>query len=181
MMDKQKESGTGNVGKKSAAVTMDRFDELYREYGPMVLRRCRFLLKDEEKAVDAMQDVFVRIIEYRTKLSSVCSSLFYTTATHVCLNKIRSDHVRRGPAFDDIAETISDNAASLQEDIIDSRLLLETIFDGTKDSTREMAELHYIEGYTFEETAQKMHMSVSGVRKRLLLLREKALTYSRSE
>ena len=41
-------------------VSMDDFDSLYRTFGPMVLRRCRFLLKDEEKALDAMQDVFVR-------------------------------------------------------------------------------------------------------------------------
>ena len=158
-------------------VTLESFDDLYREYGPMVLRRCRFLLKDEEKAVDAMQDVFVRIIEYRTKLSSVCSSLFYTTASHVCLNKIRGDNIRRGPAFDDLAEVIGDNASEMMEDVVDSKLLLETIFDGTKDKTREMAELHYVDGYTLEETAQKMHMSVSGVRKRLAVLKEKASSF----
>ena len=160
---------------KKDEVSLDSFDSLYRTYGPMVLRRCRFLLKDEEKAVDAMQDVFVRIIEYRTKLTAVCSSLFYTTATHVCLNKLRSDTIRSGPAFDDIAETISDVASSQHEEITDTKLLLETIFEGTKESTRKMAELHYIDGYTFEETAQKMHMSVSGVRKRLASLQKKAL------
>src|SRR5574344_397099 len=158
----------------NAVVTIESFDSLYREYGPMVLRRCRFLLKDEEKAVDAMQDVFVRIIEYRTKLTSVCSSLFYTTATHVCLNKLRSDNIRNGPAFDDIAETISDTVSSQHEEITDAKVLLETIFEGTKESTREMAELHYIDGYTFEETAEKMHMSVSGVRKRLTTLQKRA-------
>ena len=31
-------------------LSMNDFDELYRQFGPMVLRRCRFLLKDEEKA-----------------------------------------------------------------------------------------------------------------------------------
>lgn|SRR5574344_227159 len=163
----------------NAVVTIESFDSLYREYGPMVLRRCRFLLKDEEKAVDAMQDVFVRIIEYRVKLSSVCSSLFYTTASHVCLNKIRSDNIRRGPAFDDVAELIKDNAAEMQEDIVDTKMLLDTIFEGTKDKTREMAELHYVDGYTLEETAQKMHMSVSGVRKRLDLLKKKAVEASK--
>ena len=38
-----------------------------------------------------------------------------------------------------------------------------------------MAILHYLDGYTLEETAKKMNMSVSGVRKRLRILREKAL------
>jgi RNA polymerase sigma-70 factor (ECF subfamily) len=37
----------------------------YRRYAPMVLRRCRRLLRDEEEAVDAMQDVFVRMMQRR--------------------------------------------------------------------------------------------------------------------
>ena len=32
-------------------------EEYYTRYGPMVLRRCRQLLRDEDRALDAMQDV----------------------------------------------------------------------------------------------------------------------------
>ncbi len=71
-------------------ITMDDFEELYEKFGPMVLRRCRHLLKDEDRALDAMQDVFVRVMERRERVTSVCSSFFYTVATTVCLNKIRS-------------------------------------------------------------------------------------------
>lgn len=70
----------------SDAVSLDDFDFLYRTFGPMVLRRCRFLLKDEEKALDALQDVFVRILDRKQKLETVCSSLFYVMATHICRN-----------------------------------------------------------------------------------------------
>jgi RNA polymerase sigma-70 factor, ECF subfamily len=155
-------------------ISLDDFDSLYREFGPMVLRRCRFLLQDEEKAVDVMQDTFVRIIEHRTKLTDVCSSLFYTTATRLCLNKIRSDKIRKGPAFDDVAMCIKDNISSMQEDVTDTKVLLETIFADSKESTREMAILHYVDGLTLEETAKEMNMSVSGVRKRLASLRKLA-------
>ena len=34
-------------------------EQLYERYGPMVLRRCRALLKNEARAVDALHDVFV--------------------------------------------------------------------------------------------------------------------------
>jgi RNA polymerase sigma-70 factor (ECF subfamily) len=33
-------------------------EQFYRRYGPMVLRRCERLLRDPEKAADAMHDVF---------------------------------------------------------------------------------------------------------------------------
>src|SRR6185295_191416 len=55
---------------------------LSRQYGPMVLRRCRQLLRDEDDALDATQDVFVRVIESRRALDArYPSSLLYRIAT----------------------------------------------------------------------------------------------------
>lgn len=49
-------------------------EEWYKKYGPMVLRRCRFLLKNEEKALDAMQDVFVNLITNSDKINDAYPS-----------------------------------------------------------------------------------------------------------
>lgn len=155
-------------------VSISNFDELYRKFGPMVLRRCRFLLKDEEKALDAMQDVFVRIIERSESISSMCSSFFYTVATRVCLNKMRSDKVRWAPQIDEVLDSIADTCNAGHEELTDASMLLDSIFADTKEDTRNMAVLHYIDGLTYEEVAEQMHMSVSGVRKRLTVLKTKA-------
>jgi RNA polymerase sigma-70 factor (ECF subfamily) len=65
-------------------------EEYYKKYCPMVLRRCRWLLKDEDKALDAMQDVFVLLLRNRDRLKgNYPSSLLYRIATNVCLNIIR--------------------------------------------------------------------------------------------
>jgi RNA polymerase sigma-70 factor (ECF subfamily) len=45
----------------------------------MVLRRCRLLLRDEARAVDALQDVFVLVLRHQATLdehsgSSLCSN-----------------------------------------------------------------------------------------------------------
>ena len=156
-------------------VGMEDFSVLYEKYGPMVLRRCRYILKDEERALDAMQDVFIRILEKGTEITSVCSSLFYTVATRVCLNKIRSEKLRSGPQIDNLLTEIADNATANHEEVTNASMLLDQIFATSKPDTREMAILHYLDGYTLEETAKKMNMSVSGVRKRLRILKEKAL------
>src|SRR5262245_7378722 len=59
-------------------------------YGPMVLRRCRQLLGNEDEALDACQDVFVRVLEHQSTLDArYPSSLLYRIATNVCLNRIR--------------------------------------------------------------------------------------------
>ena len=73
---------------------------LYEKYGPMVLRRCRYLLGNEEKALDAMQDTFVRVIHHKKRLNmDAPSSLLYRIATNVCLNMLRSE--RRHPHTND--------------------------------------------------------------------------------
>ena len=155
-------------------LSMDDFDNLYRQYGPMVLRRCRFILKNEEKALDAMQDVFVRLIERKEKINNVCSSLLYTMATNICLNKIRSDKLRNGPEFDVIAEIVEDSKSAEGTEKIETSILLDCIFSDRDNKDRQIAILHYVDGYTLEETSQKMKMSVSGIRKRLDKLKDYA-------
>ncbi len=160
--------------------TKEDFEELYRKYAPMVFRRCKFLLKDESKAKDAMQDVFVRILENETKLSNVCASLFFTTATRICLNQIRSDKYRNSLQIESLAEFLEDDFSRKQEELINVSQLLDLIFSNRDSKDREIAILYYVDDFTLEETAQKMKMSVSGIRKRLKLLKKFATKYNQA-
>ena len=148
------------------------FSELYQKFGPMVLRRCRAILKDEDKALDAMQEVFLRIFETKCKIKELCSSLFYVTATRVCLNKIRSDKLRSGVDFDLVSETIADDFSEVERSKIEAGMILENIFSGRDKKDSLIATLHFIDGLTLEETAEQVGMSVSGVRKRISELKK---------
>jgi RNA polymerase sigma-70 factor, ECF subfamily len=151
-------------------------EALYRKYGPMVLRRCRSLLKDEEKARDAMQETFVRVLRGRDRLTGDApSSLLYCIATNVCLNVMRSEKARPESAGDEMLESIagSDDVEALGE----ARVLAEGIFEKEEPSTRAMAVLHYVDGLTLEETASRVGLSVSGLRKRLEGLKRRSKSY----
>jgi RNA polymerase sigma-70 factor (ECF subfamily) len=149
-------------------------DGLYRKYGPMVLRRCRALLKDEEAAEDAMQETFVRLLRHQETLNAdYPSSLLYRVATNVCLNVMRSG--RRKPAM---------NASPMLEEMpgrenVEGRaldaILVDQVFSGVKESTRLAARIHYLECATLKETAERVGMSISGVRKRLDSLKRQSL------
>ena len=151
---------------------------LSRQYGPMVLRRCRQLLRDENDALDATQDVFVRVIERRRALDArYPSSLLYRIATNVCLNRIR-DRGRR-PAISgttDDARVYEIACAEAAGGGSDARLLLDWLFNRHPESSRTMAVLHYVDGLTLEQVADEVGLSVSGVRKRLKRLRETVIT-----
>ncbi len=154
----------------------------YEKYGPMVLRRCRFLLKDEERALDAMQEVFVKLLENQHRLEGTYpSSLLYRIATNVSLNMIRSNSRRKTNNNPDLIETIagSDDIAERTAD----KDALERIFQAEessrrlsldKPSTREIAVMYYLDSMTYEEVARETGLSVSGVRKRLRSLKQKA-------
>lgn len=154
----------------SNAAPLD-IEHLTNRYGPMVLRRCRRLLCNEDEAMDACQDVFVRLIEHSAALDArYPSSLLYRMATNVCLNRIR-DRRRRPVTHDDdllsrIASAESPGAAS------EARTLLDRLFGRHPESSRTIAVLHHLDGLTLEQVAAEVGLSVSGVRRRLRRLRE---------
>jgi len=148
-------------------------EDYYRRYGPMVLRRCRRLLNDEDRALDAMQEVFVNLIRNRVKLTgSYPSSLLYRMATNVCLNMIRDEKRKQVTHDSDALDAIAryDDA----EDRIGVADLLDRIFERDPASSREIAVLHYVDGMTLAEVAREVGLSVSGVRKRLKKLQASA-------
>jgi len=137
----------------------------------MVLRRCRQLLRAEDEALDACQDVFVRLVERHRRLDArYPSSLLYTMATNVCLNRLR-DRARR-PETQDEERLLAIARAELPGGDSDARLLLDWLFTRHPASSRTMAVLHYVDGLTLEQVAAEIGLSVSGVRKRLRKLRQ---------
>jgi RNA polymerase sigma-70 factor (ECF subfamily) len=145
-------------------------EALAERYGPMVLRRCRQLLRDEDEAMDASQDVFVRLLEHRERLRArYPSSLLYRIATNVCLNRIR-DNGRRATTTDDeflVRIASAETAGALTE----ARLTLDRLFGRHPVSSGTIALLHHLDGLTLEQVAEVVGLSVSGVRKRLRALR----------
>ncbi|QDG49473.1 sigma-70 family RNA polymerase sigma factor [Persicimonas caeni] len=145
--------------------------DYYERYGPMVLRRCRALLRNEDDALDAMQETFVKVLENEERLSDDApSSLLYRMATNVCLNRIRAASRRPEVAANELVYEIAQlgDAGGRTE----ARNFLHRIFRREKASTRQIAALYWLEDRTYQEVADEVGMSVSGVRKRLRQLRQ---------
>lgn len=146
-------------------------EDLYRRYGPMVIRRCRQILKDEDEALEVSQDVFVQLLRRRGTLTvRQPSTLLYRMATNLSLNRIR-DRKRKPATHDD---ELLHQIASFEEPMarLEARSVLERLFGLHQESSRVIAVLHFVDGLTLSEVAKKVGMSVSGVRKRLDALRK---------
>jgi RNA polymerase sigma-70 factor (ECF subfamily) len=148
-------------------------EETYARFGPMVLRRCRWLLRDDAKAEDALHDVFVALLRHGGRLEpTATSALLLRVATNVCLNRLRGERRRPETADEDLLLRIA--AAGAPEARTAARDLIAKLFradDALAASTGTIAVMHLLDGLTLEETAREAGLSVSGVRKRLRSLR----------
>jgi RNA polymerase sigma-70 factor (ECF subfamily) len=146
----------------------------------MVVRRCQRLLRDREKAVDAMHDVFVEVLRREGSQAAYAevehpSALLFRTATNVCLNRLRSERRRPGDGAQKGEDDLLLRIAALDEPggQSDARSVLDKLFSREQPSTRVIAVLHFVDGMTYEEVAAEVGLSVSGVRKRLRVLQER--------
>lgn len=119
--------------------------------------------------MEATQDVFVKVLRQRSLDLQHPGAYLHRTATHVCLNKLRSR--RRKP--EDLEESMVERIATAPE--AEDRVLagrwLDRLFAKEPASTRTIAVLHLVDGMTLEEVAGEVGLSVSGVRKRLRTLK----------
>jgi RNA polymerase sigma-70 factor (ECF subfamily) len=145
-------------------------EALYRSYAPMVLRRCRRLIGNPDKAVDAMHDVFASLLRAKSRLhDSRPASLLLRIATNVCLDLIRAER-RHAEDLDEerllaIAAAEEPGGRSL------ARLTVRKLFGGEPESTRVMAVMHLVDGLSLEEVGREVGLTAAGVRKRLRGLR----------
>jgi RNA polymerase sigma-70 factor (ECF subfamily) len=150
-------------------------ESFYERYGPMVLRRCRALLRNDAKAQDGLQDVFVALLRHQDRLADeVPSALLLRIATNVCLNRLRTERRRPEDADDERLLQIAATGGGDHEGMAVARDLLAKLFradDPLAASTQTIAVMHLVDGMTLEEVAREAGMSVSGVRKRLRTVR----------
>lgn len=142
----------------------------------MVLRRCRRLLRDEEAALDALQDVFARLLEKGHPSPEYPSSFLYTMATRICIDRIRSARARPVKEEEGILEAIAD-AGDLEARMFAGRIL-DRLFQREQEDTRVIAVLYHVDGLTHEEVAEQTGLSASTVRKRLERLRSRSAPWA---
>ena len=151
-------------------------EECYRKYAPMVFRRCSSLLKNEDEALDAAQDVFVNLLRHQKKLhGQFLSSLLYTIATNVCLNRLRQR--KRQFIYDPQASLPRVNEVAdfdPQFERVENSILMDNILQSESESTRTICFMYHADGMTLREIGETMGLSISGVRKRLLAFNARA-------
>jgi RNA polymerase sigma-70 factor (ECF subfamily) len=139
-------------------------EELYRRHAAAVFARCRYLLREEEAARDAAQDVFVRALQSGEELrlaSSPTAFLLRMTTNH-CLNLLRAS---RAPWKEEVARMARERTERHVEP--DARELVRALLGSAGTEEQEVAVLYFVDELTQAEIAEATDRSLPTVRKRL--------------
>jgi RNA polymerase sigma-70 factor (ECF subfamily) len=151
---------------------MDRgeIEELYSKYGPAVLRRARTLLRNEEAARDAVQEVFVKALSNRRRFRSEASPttwLYRLTINH-CLNFIRDRRTRSR-----LLETYGARSAETPARTEGELAVLE-LLERVPENLRAVAVCYFVEQMNQAEIAELVGTSRRTVGNRIEAFRELA-------
>ena len=146
----------------------------YEKYGPMVIRRCRKILGNGEDALDAVHDVFLNLVRAESRLDDRCpSNLLYTMATNICLNRLRA---KKHEILKDFSVEEEYRFSSIDEGYgqVEAKMLLEAILEDESGIDRVIYYMYHADGMTLKEIGKIAGLSISGVRKRLEALKQRA-------
>lgn len=144
---------------KGPAIDRAELEALYRQYGPLVKRRARSLLGDDLDAQDALQEVFVRVInamgEFRRQ--SQPSTWLYRITTNLCLNRLRDGRRRRDHLTrlgEDVARAPLSSGLSPE-----SRATLQRVLGALPEELGEIATYYYVDEMDQAEIAHILGVS----------------------
>ncbi len=142
--------------------------ELYEKYAPRVYDRCRYLLRDEEEARDAMHDVFIKVHKSLKEFRGDASPLTWMTriATNHCLNLIRAKKAAWHERFRNEVKT-QEKTHSGGMRLAEDQQLLRLCLARCDQKTAEAAVYYFVDGMTQAEVTELVGMSAPTLRKRL--------------
>lgn len=142
----------------------ESIEMLYERYGPLVHRRARALLGDEQAAWDALQEVFMRALKGRDAFRHEASptTWLYRITTNYCLNVLRDEARRRDKL--QLRAVERPNVAPLEPEL---RLSLVRVLAELPAESCEMAVYAHVDRMSHEEIAALMNVSPRTVGNRL--------------
>ena len=153
------------------------FEQLYGKYSTKVFSKCISLLKDEGRAQDATQDIFLKIFLNLSKFGgkSKFSTWIYSITYNYCIDLIRkkkksgnifSDEIERAP---DLAEEVPDSAL-LEMEVKKLKIVLDLIPVGDK----AVLLMKYQDDMSIREISDTLNKSESAIKMKLKRAKHKA-------
>jgi len=134
------------------------FHQVYEAYGPALYRFCLLQMKNPADAEDIMQEVFLKRLYQAPEFQS--SDHERRWLFRVALNQCRDEWKRSRRAELPLDEAVLISVPPEERDILEQVAAL-------PEKLRTVIHLHYYEGYSLEEIASLLGVSLSAVKMRM--------------
>jgi RNA polymerase sigma-70 factor, ECF subfamily len=127
------------------------------------------LVGDREVALDLAQDTFVQVYKEIDKTSGelALDAWIYRIATNYGLRYLNRKRLRQFVQLESRENFDESLAVAGPEDQTETRILIEQALGIMKPKDAAVLQLHYGNGFTYEEIGQVMEISAEAVRKRV--------------
>lgn len=136
------------------------FDAIYKAYSPGMYAICLRYLRSESDALDALQDTFIKVFEYRKKYDpgQPVGAWIKTITIRTAINQLRSR--QRIQLTSDEIDFNVDQDELKQEPETDFKQILQKALDQLPEGYRIVFSLFAIENLTHEEISDYLGISV---------------------
>ncbi|WAH35905.1 RNA polymerase sigma factor [Alicyclobacillus dauci] len=151
----------------------EAYAQLVTRHQQMIYRVCFQLCKNHTVAEDLTQDTFLKAYEsiHQFRGDASFSTWLYQIATRLCLNWRRRQGIERQRAASEAEVTLSNmpSHGSVEHDVIDrfQQQAIHSLVQSLNHPYQEVVELFYFQGWSYEEIAQSLGISVKTVESRL--------------
>lgn len=163
-------NAVGGSSPMSSTDLQKQFSELYDQYADAIFRHCYFRLNDRDRAIDLMQETFMRSWRYAMNGNEIHQprAFLYRVANNLIVN----EYERRKPTsslenLDDESgfQPTTDDHEQTQTRL-DAELLTQHL-SKLNESYREVVVMRYIDGLSLAEIAEILEESENNVSVRI--------------
>lgn len=148
------------------------FDSIYAAYSRMVYWTAYGVTKSDSDAMDASQEVFIRVMKHIKKLEGMgdpqLKSWLYRVTVNICVDAKR--RTRREQLQEELPEVAVTNERELPEAAAvtaEEQRIIRVAIDALPDIYRETVVLHYFSGLQYEEIAALQGVSEGTIKSRM--------------
>lgn len=155
------------------------FERVYNVYFDRAFRVAKMLLRNEEQAIDAVQETFIRVYKYRASYDQKSSfnAWFTSILINECKRQLEKEkHITYIEDYETIKELSSDWMKEWE-----NKELAYSLLKPLKETIRIPIILKYIQGLTINEIAQILKLNTNTVKSRLAFGREKMRQFYEEE
>ena len=131
-------------------------ESIYRSHGPLVLRRARRILGNEDESREVLQEIFLALLNDPSQLPREIpvTAWLYGVTTHKCLNRLRDVRTR--------ARLVDERAKSEDEPAPPSapaKIAARDFLGELPEELAKVAVFHFVDEMTHDEIATVLQCS----------------------